>query len=187
VNYQSLVKMLRSKDENLLEQSRWQFDQEFRFLDGGSLQDNRVCFTSFPRSGNSFLRRTIEQVTGITTGATMSLNTSTSLQIQGFKGEFISDDRVWISKAHHPFNMPGNVTMDSNKIIICVRNPLDVLPSYASLVNTLNHGVKPEFNYETDYAEWWDWWIKKQCAQMKKFFDVLLQQTHEQSKYSLSF
>ena len=60
INYQKLVEMLKSKDESLLEQCRWQFDKEFRFLDGGPLDNNRVCFTSFPRSGNSFLRRTIE-------------------------------------------------------------------------------------------------------------------------------
>ena len=72
--------------------------------------------------------------------------------------------------------------MDSNKVIICVRNPLDVLPSYASLVNTLNHGTKPEYDYETDYPEWWDWFIRRQCEQMRRFFATLFKDCHEDSK-----
>lgn len=73
--------MLRSKDEGLFNESRWTFDGDFRFLDGADIGSNHVGFTSFPRSGNSFMRRVLEQISGITTGATMHLQSSTSLQI----------------------------------------------------------------------------------------------------------
>ena len=80
----------------------WIFDGNFRFLDQSPLPKGRVGFTSYPRSGNSFLRRYIEQITGVTTGSTVTIHTSTALQILGFSGETHTDDRVWISKSHQP-------------------------------------------------------------------------------------
>lgn len=79
------------------------WDGEFRFLDGAPLTNKKIGFTSYPRSGNSFLRRYVEQVTGITTGSSISIHTSTSLQIMGLKGESHIDNSVWIAKSHHPF------------------------------------------------------------------------------------
>lgn len=58
------------------------------------------------------------------------------------------DNRVWITKTHHPLIIPNTLHYSSNKCIMVVRNPLDVLPSYASFCNTMNHGIKPEFEYE---------------------------------------
>lgn len=49
----------------------------------------------------------------------------------------------------------------ASKVIMVVRNPLDVFPSYASMVNEVNHAAKPGFEYEKDYPEWWDWFVKK--------------------------
>lgn len=79
LNFKNLIEILKSKDVKLWEQSQWMFDGEFRFLDGEALGFNKIAFNTFPRSGNSFLRRLLEQVTGITTGATVHLHTSTSL------------------------------------------------------------------------------------------------------------
>ena len=136
------------------------FDGEHRFLHGDPIKKNKVAFVSFPRSGTSFLRKVIENVSGAVTGATVSLHTATSLQIMGLKGEGIADDTTWITKAHHPLFMQKSLTFTSYKTFVCVRNPLDVFPSYASMVNTVNHAAKPEWEWERDYPEWWDWWIK---------------------------
>ena len=47
-----------------------------RFLDRtfNMLQGESVAFQSFPRSGNTFLRKYLEQITGIFTGSDMSLD-----------------------------------------------------------------------------------------------------------------
>ena len=71
--------MLKSKDESVLTANQDLFDGDFRFLDSTSIEGKRVGFTSYPRSGNSFLRRYLEQVSGTTTGSIMSIHTSTSL------------------------------------------------------------------------------------------------------------
>ena len=54
------MNVLKIKDESLWEQSQWMFDGEFRFLDGESLGFNKIAFNTYPRSGNSFLRRLVE-------------------------------------------------------------------------------------------------------------------------------
>ena len=54
--------MLKSKDEVLFEAAKWQYDGDFRFLDGAPIEKhkNRIAFNTYPRSGNSFLRRFLE-------------------------------------------------------------------------------------------------------------------------------
>lgn len=158
------------------------FDGEFRFLDGGDLNGEKIAFNTFPRSGNSFLRRLVEQATGITTGATVHTHTSTSLQSMGLKGEYIIDDRCWVIKAHHPALMPMVKQFDSSKVICCVRNPLDVLVSFATLANTMSHSAVPEFNYAKDYQEWWNWWLRTQIDNHVKYFETMLRHCLKENK-----
>ena len=40
----------------------------------------------------------------------------------------------------------------------------------------MNHSVKPEFEFEEDYPEWWDWYIRKNATNMKRWYDVLISQ-----------
>ena len=176
VNFEQLLTCLKSSDSKLLDELRWAFDGEFRFLDGRSIEDQkmRIAFNTYPRSGNSFLRRLLEQVTGITTGATVSLHTSTSLQVMGLKGEEICDDRVFIVKAHHPMMMPATLAFSANKVICCVRNPLDVFVSWASLCNMMNHAAKPEFDYEKEFPEWFDWWVRWCTDAHRQYFDTMI-------------
>ena len=94
----------------------------------------------------------------------------------GLKGESHFDDRVWIAKSHQPFDIKLSVPMETKKTFVCVRHPLDVFPSYASLCNTLSHGNKTEYQFHTDYPEYWEWFVKRQSDQMHKFFATLIEQ-----------
>lgn len=120
------------------------------------------------------LRRLMEQMTGCYTGATVRLHTSTSLQVMGLAGEEIIDDRVWVIKAHHPGLMPGVIPFDSHKVICCIRNPIDVFVSFATLVNTLSHTAQPEFEYQKDFPEWWDWWVKLNADLHERYFHTMI-------------
>ena len=139
--------ILLSEDENLLESNKWMFDdlQNSKFLQKDSKRTvgstgNIVCYSSFPRSGNSFLRKYFENITGVVTGSEMSLEFNVDLQLMNFKGEEITDESVWIKKSHDPkfisIHDPEFIssvkTHKCNKIIVCVRNPYDVI---ASLMN----------------------------------------------------
>jgi len=105
INLRQLMNLLRSSNATLWERSKWMFDGGYRFLDGEANKSQKVAFCSFPRSGNTFMRRTLELLTGITTGADCTFDISITLQMQGLKGEGIQDDTVWIVKSHAPWLM----------------------------------------------------------------------------------
>lgn len=75
-NFIELKRLLLSKDLSqygLLE--KMTKDGRCLFLDRQTdLAGDRVAFQSFVRSGNTFLRRYIEQITGVYTGDDMSIN-----------------------------------------------------------------------------------------------------------------
>lgn len=54
---------------------------EFKFLDGKvNMNGNKVAFATFPRVGNSFLRKIIESVSGVFTGSDMPLEITAGIQ-----------------------------------------------------------------------------------------------------------
>jgi len=65
LNINVLLSLLRSKDEKLWRDSEWMFKGGFRFLDGSPNKSNKIAFASFPRSGNTFLRKYSEMLTGV--------------------------------------------------------------------------------------------------------------------------
>ena len=79
--------MFKSSDAALYERTKWVFDQGGMFLDGEPNYSNKIAFQSFPRSGNSFLRKYFQLLSGIPTGSDNSLHSDTILQMQGMKGE----------------------------------------------------------------------------------------------------
>ena len=78
-NLNELVDLFRSKDAQLWEQKKDLFDGHMRFLDNALNKSNKVAFASFPRSGNSFLRKYLEMLTGIATGADNTLHVNVHL------------------------------------------------------------------------------------------------------------
>lgn len=83
-NFRDLKALLLSKDLSL--------DADFektdlRFLDGKcGMKGNMVAFQSFPRCGNTFLRRFIEQITGVHTGADMNIQHTFHEAMMGLLG-----------------------------------------------------------------------------------------------------
>ena len=65
--------MFRSKDESLLEDFKKNGGLEtdnYKFLDGKDHRiGQKIWFGSHPRSGNTFLRKYLELITGVATGA----------------------------------------------------------------------------------------------------------------------
>lgn len=163
LNLKSVIDLLKSRNERLWQRSRWIFDGNFRFLDGESNKNNKVAFCSFPRSGNTFLRKYLELLTGVATGSDNTLAVNVFLQMQGMKGEDTVDDTVWIVKSHSPWIMPDVPVFHAQKNIVVVRNPLDTNLSWLHLVATGCHSHKSPFDYETEYPQWFDWWVKDCC------------------------
>ena len=107
-----------------------------RFLSGKP--SAAISYTSYPRSGNTFLRKYLENITGVATGSDqlMKFTLNMTLQFSGFKGEGIVKDSCWINKTHFPFRTPMDRVYDTQMILLAVRNPLDVAYSYFNLIST---------------------------------------------------
>ena len=57
INLKQLQALFLSKDETLWQRNRWIFEADGVFLDGEPIRSNKIAFCSFPRSGNTFLRK----------------------------------------------------------------------------------------------------------------------------------
>ena len=94
-----------SKDMSRLHELQKLGEGDPMFLDGSiDMQGDRVAFSSWPRTGNTFLRRFIEQCTGIFTGCDMKADTTIALQMLGMLGGGHTSNKntVWITKTHCP-------------------------------------------------------------------------------------
>jgi hypothetical protein len=59
INFKVLWDMLKSKDETVFTNNKWIYDGDFKFCDGEKLP-TKIAFNTYPRSGNSFLRKYLE-------------------------------------------------------------------------------------------------------------------------------
>lgn len=181
VNLQDLVSLLRSSDAEAWESNKWMYDGTLRFLDNKPIIGNKIALASFPRSGNTFLRKYTDLLTGIHTGSDNTLHVNVQLQMVGMIGEDTVDDKTWIVKTHSPWCMPFAPRFTCNKIMIIVRNPLDAFMSWLELVQHGNHATKSDFELSREYPEYWDWWIKDICEIYARWFGVYLEDARKKN------
>lgn len=157
INIDTLIKMLKSsaKDEEAHEPHKWMFKGPSRFLDKQNAVQphHRVIYASMPRSGNSFLRKYLEQISGVITGSDLTLNFLLNMTLQqiGFKGEQIVDDSVWICKTHYPLIFPADLNQTAGKAVCCIRNPMDVIMSEFNFILTWTHNKAPSEDCHVKY------------------------------------
>ena len=99
-------------------------DNGCRFIDGR--KRGVVALTSFPGSGNTWVRSLLEKSTGICTG---SYTCDMSLRYAGFTGEGVQSPNVAVVKTHQAVPNWGDVKapVRFSSAIVLVRNPLDAL------------------------------------------------------------
>ena len=112
------------------------FKSNSRFLSG--TYPCAITYTSYPRSGNTFLRKYFENITGIATGSDqlMKFVLNIALQFSGFKGEGIIKDQCWINKTHFPLRFPMDKEFNTDCIVLATRNPLDSFYSFYNMMVT---------------------------------------------------
>ena len=175
VNFEYLKELLLSKDLSRLVELE-EISKEKRFLDDkvDMTQGDRVAFCSFPRSGNSFLRKYLEEITGICTGSDTYVEISHSLQTMGLKGEsHANTDKVWITKTHHPWTIILSTKFVGNKMIFLMRNPIDNIPSLAHLSELHSHSLVTKEDYSKDFPEFWELFTTNAIKDMKEYFRVM--------------
>ena len=120
-------------------------------------KDDRVGLISYPRSGNSLVRRIIEQLTGTVTGSDGRPDRPLIRQLAelGMKGEGLMDSQVWCVKSHFPERI-GRDRLTIQRSIIIVRNPFDSILSFFHMMMTYSHSKSVSFDaFNAYYTELW--------------------------------
>eukprot|EP00903_Cladosiphon_okamuranus_P017957 g16521.t1 len=136
---------------------------------GGSFGAKAVL-ASYPRSGNSLLRRLLEEVTGTITGSDTrpDRTLSRSLSVFGLQGEGVVDHRVRVVKTHYPERL-GFRPFEGSKTILLVRNPFDAIDSYFNMALTNTHDQSlHDFVYD-EFREFWDGMIRNEMKVWERF------------------
>ena len=145
MSFNQIKEVLLSRDLSRNAELEWVSGQNLRFLDGSDMTGLQVVFNSFPRTGNSFVRRMIELCTGIYTGSDMNIDITQQIIGGNIAGEeTVSHENLcWITKTHWPMESPlGATKFSAQRCIAVVRNPTEVIPSMALLFNTTSHSLK---------------------------------------------
>ena len=73
ISHKQMCSLFLSNDLEKYEEFKKKYLEsgQLRFLDGESLDGFKTGFMTFPRSGNTFLRKYIELITGVATGSDM--------------------------------------------------------------------------------------------------------------------
>jgi len=106
ISMDELLGLLKSKDIDRYEQVKSRmFSTNVRYTTGKAYEQSSIAYVTYPRSGNSLMRKYFENITGIATGSDMVMKhtPNVALQVCGFKGEGVVDDRTWIKKSHYPW------------------------------------------------------------------------------------
>lgn len=173
-----MQKLFLSRD---LESTEIQAFEKLYHENGAMFLDEQVeiphiCFASLMRSGNTFYRRLIEQISGLVSGSNIMTQTSLCLSfvIQGFKGESVLNNRTWIVKSHFPYVYPFTMPCNINQAIVLVRNPFDVIVSLFqfSLNATQSRNVANDF--PTEFKTEWEGFVKFAVKVWNTFYKFYL-------------
>lgn len=185
VDFDLLYRILSSSDEQMLKDHAWIFEdcQTYpKFLASADQSEsgksvtstgNHVAYVTFPRVGNTFMRKIFQNVTGLFTGADMPLEVGVHFTLKGMAEE-ITDDTVWMKKSHFPMLMPTTVVHKSNKAIVCVRNPYD---AFVSMMHFIPHQVQSatiKEHFLKDIRDMWEPFLKSMVVTMKKTHEVAM-------------
>ena len=102
----------------------------------------KVILASYSRSGNTLLRKYLQDITGVITGSDVDVRRGlcSYLVDKGMKGEGKINNRVWIIKTHFP-ESDGYKKFLANKCVLLVRNPMDSIMSLYNMIVTGTHSA----------------------------------------------
>lgn len=134
-----------------------------KFLDATCTPDLRVHITSFPRSGNSQMRKYIENVTGIFTGTASPLqyHCISNLQLYGFFGEGIIDNKIFFEKTHYPARC-NQAVLKTNRVLVLARNFIDVCVSHYNFIQTHSHDLSIKQEFHVTNADQWKEFVERE-------------------------
>ena len=112
-----------------------------RFLNGADEGGERIALASYPRSGNSLVRRLIESITGVVTGSDTKPGRGMAelLRNSGLIGEGETrKEKVWVIKTHFP-ERTGWQKFKVQRAVLLIRHPINAIKSYFHMQLTATH------------------------------------------------
>lgn len=150
-----------------------------KFLDQAAANNveamgHHIGLITFPRCGNTFMRKYMQNITGIITGADMDLMETGVFQSGAMPGEEITDASVWIKKSHDPFKPPGVSNIHKcNKAICVVRNPYDAFISMISFISG-DHAGGLNQDMQKDIPAVWQEFVRTFTQKFKDYHSMLI-------------
>jgi hypothetical protein len=147
-----------------------------RFLEPSEYGE-RIVLASYPRSGNSLLRRLLESITGIVTGSDTKPGRGMAelLRKDGLVGEGETSQRVWTVKCHFPERL-GWKYFKANRGILLVRHPINAIKSYFHMQLTASHHLSLAPSEFTRFPKIWDEHVAMEAEIWVKFHTFWLKQ-----------
>ena len=134
----------------------------------------RVALASYPRSGNSLLRKLLETLTDVVTGSDTLPNRAMSEQLRGYGlvGESCVN-RTWVVKTHFPERY-GWRRYKVQRGLLLVRNPFNAIDSYFNMQLTATHTQSLEDGEYERFGDVWDTFVREEADMWVKFHEYWL-------------
>ena len=142
-----------------------------RFLRGSDEGGERIALASYPRSGNSLVRRLLESITGIVTGSDTKPGRGMAelLRDSGLIGEGeTKKEKVWVVKTHFPERL-GWQRFKVQRAILLVRHPINAIKSYFHMQLTATHHLSLDPSEFQHLAKVWNEHIEMETMIWKEF------------------
>lgn len=130
----------------------------------------KVILCSYPWSGNTFIWKIMEEISGTLTGSDCLPKGKLNFDLyeQGLWAEGKVGREVWMVKSHFP-ERSGTDMHIANKCVLVVRNPLDCLVSFFNMGVTASHNNSI---HDDDYElikDVFDTYIREEIKVWKEF------------------
>ena len=175
ISYDELKEVLLSTDRSKYAEfsAKYFEDGLLRFLDNSKIDGDRCCYLTYTRSGNTFLRKYCELITGVISGSEFTTRIPFPLQLQGLLGEFVTDDHVFFVKSHFPLRFNPKL-YNVNKILACVRNPFNVIRSNFEFFQGMSHQMIIANDLPKEEPDTWNSIVTHHITEMSNYFDHLM-------------
>jgi len=100
-------------------------------------------------------------------------------------GEETVDNSTWIVKTHYPLTQDKPQQFTADKIIYLTRHPIDVFPSFLSLIITQAHSIEPKRPWN-EYKVWRKF-IDYHIGTFKRFDEYIRKQAEKTPTFFMSY
>ena len=83
-------------------------------------------------------------------------------------------NEVWITKTHKPVDAPNAKNFHASKMFVIARNPIDVIPSFANLINTQSHSLVTNEQYHVDLPDFWEKFVETVVSEIKSNHEIVV-------------